>query len=262
MTVEELVDCIERYEELKRINKIKDITISSQIITSAKPLLVPIERGDYQTTKLWSQYMKLYHPRGYNGSIGRNIKFFVIDKYSEEYIGALSIGTPVYALEARDKFIGWTADQRIKKINKHIANNWRFLIFPNVNVKNLGSQILSQLNDCAKIEWKKRYGDTLVLLETFVDESECKGAGLIYKASSWYELVDNNNIIITNIDAKKMGLNEYIPARTKGHSFVIRRGVTYSDTLKGLSRTPKINTKKKIFLKPLHHYWRKTLMGD
>jgi len=257
--VESVEDCIERYKHLKKNLKKRDPSDASYIITEAKPKVVPIEKGDSENTRLWKEYMKLRHPRGFTGSMGRYVKFFVIDEISGEHLGALSIGTPVYALGPRDNFVGWTSEQRIRNVNKYVANNWRFLIFSHVNVKNLGSQILSQLHSAAKNEWKKRYGDRLVLLETFVDENECNGAGVIYKAAGWCELIKHNGEIITHIDAKKMSLKNPVPARTKGHSFIVRKGVKYGDTLRGVPRTPKINSRKKIFLKPLHRYWQKTL---
>ena len=255
--VESLENCIKRYTRLKRNLKKKDPPNAPSVITEAKPKVVAIEKGDSKNTRLWTRYIRLWHPKGFTGSMGRYMKFFVVDEISGEYLGALSVGTPVYALGPRDSFIGWTKEQRIRNVNKHVANNWRFLIFSYVNVKNLGSQILSQLHSVAKNEWKKRYGDRLVLLETFVDENECNGAGVIYKAAGWYELIKHNKEIATHVDAKKMGLRNPVPARTKGHSFVIRKGVKYGDTLRGVPRTPKINSRKKIFLKPLHRYWRK-----
>jgi len=255
--VENIGNCIKRYQKLRKALKNRDLPDPSPDIIEAKPKVVPIERGDTKNIRLWKQYMKLWHPRGFTGSMGRYIKFFVVDEMSGEHLGALSIGTPVFALGARDSFIGWTKEQRIEKINKHVANNWRFLLFSYVNVKNLGSQILSQLNSVAKKEWKRRYGDRLVLLETFVDENECNGAGVIYKAAGWYELIEHNGGIVSHIEAKRMGLREVVPAHTKGYSFVIRRGTRFGDKLRGARAMPKINARKKIFLKPLHRYWRK-----
>ena len=259
--VESLKDCMKRYKKLKRDLKNRDPPDDPSIITEAKPKVVAIEKGDTENIRLWTQYMKLWHPRGFTTGMGRYIKFFVVDEISGKHLGALSIGTPVFALKPRDSFIGWTKEQRIRNVNKHVANNWRFLIFSYVNIKNLGSQILSQLHSVAKNEWKRRYGDRLVLLETFVDENECNGAGVIYKATGWYELIEHDGEIITHIDAKKMDLGNPVPARTKGHSFVIRKGTKFGDKLRGAPTMPKINSRKKIFVKPLHRYWRKTLCG-
>jgi hypothetical protein len=259
---ERFEDCIERYQRLRKVLKKRPFPDALSYIAEARPRVVPIEPEDTENLRLWMQYMKIWHPRSFTGSMGRYIKFFVIDEMSGEHLGALSIGTPVFALDPRDRFTGWTREQRVEKVNKHVANNWRFLIFSYVNVKNLGSQILSQLHHVAKSEWKKRYGDRLVLLETFVDESECNGAGVIYKAAGWYELMENNGKIITHIDAKKLCLKEATPARTKGYSFIIRRRTEFGNKLKGAPHMPRINSPKKIFLKPLHRYWKKTLCDD
>ncbi len=63
---------------------------------------------------------------------------------------AFSGGQPIAALsfrsalkiEARDRFIGWSEEQRAKHLPR-VANNNRFLILPGVRVKNLGSYLLA-----------------------------------------------------------------------------------------------------------------------
>jgi len=74
---------------------------------------------------------------------------------------------------------------------------------------------------------------------------------------AWYELMEHNGGIVSHIEAKRMGLREVVPARTEGYSFVIRRGTRFGDKLRGTRNMPRINSRKKIFLKPLHRYWRK-----
>jgi hypothetical protein len=260
--VEDLKNCIRRYKRKARRLKNRDPPPFTFIITEAEPEVIPIEKGDAQNNKLWTQYMRWWHPRGFNGSVGRSIRFLVIDKLSGKHIAALSLGTPVYALKPRDDFIGWTRKQRERKINKHVANNWRFLMFPYVDVKNLGSRILSQFCKVAATEWMRRYDDRLLLIETFVDESECEKAGVIYKAAGWLELLVHDGKIISHLEMNGSGLSNLPPARTKGYSFVLRHGSKFRDFLKGSPKMPKINAPKKIFLKPLHRYWRKSLCED
>jgi len=259
--VEDLENCIRRYKRKARRLENRDPPPLTFTIKEAEPEVVPIEKGDAQNNKLWAQYMRWWHPRGFNGGIGRYIRFLVIDKLSGKHIAALSLGTPVYALKPRDDFIGWTRKQRERKINKHVANNWRFLIFPYVDIKNLGSRILSQFCKVASKEWRIRYGDRLLLIETFVDESECEKAGAIYKAAGWLELLINGGTIISHVEMNGSGLSNLPPARTRGYSFVLRRGSKFRDFLKGSPKMPKINSRKKIFVKPLHRYWRKALCG-
>jgi len=260
--VEDLKSCTSRYKRKARRLKNRDPPPITFTIAEAEPEVVPIEKGDARNNKLWAQYMRWWHPRGFNGSVGRSIRFLVVDKLSGKNIAALSLGTPVYALKPRDDFIGWTGEQREKKVNRYVANNWRFLIFPYADVKNLGSRILSRFCKVASKEWMRRYGDRLLLIETFVDESECKNAGVTYKAAGWLELLVYNGKIVSHLEMNGPALSNLPPARTKGHSFVLRRGAKFRDFLRGIYRTPLINTPKKIYLKPLHRYWRKFLCQD
>lgn len=47
---------------------------------------------------------------------GRRIRFIVRDRYNGKLIGLLAIGDPVYNLSARDKWIGWTFEDRKKRL--------------------------------------------------------------------------------------------------------------------------------------------------
>ncbi len=50
------------------------------------------------------------------------------------------------------------------------------------SIPNAGSQILKQLRQLAPIEWKKKYGDDLKYLITFVGGGN---NGAVYKADNW-----------------------------------------------------------------------------
>ncbi len=90
--VESLEECIKRYKTLRKRIKNNNLPDVPSIITEAKPKVVAVEKGDTENTRLWIQYMKIWHPRGYNGSMGRNIKFLIEDEVSGQHLGALSWG--------------------------------------------------------------------------------------------------------------------------------------------------------------------------
>ena len=66
-----------------------------------------------------------------------------------------------------------------------VANS-RFLLLPSIAVANLGSHVLALAARRVVVDWRRRYGYALVLLETFVDE-RCF-AGTVYKAANWQRL--------------------------------------------------------------------------
>ena len=63
------------------------------------------------------------------------------------------------------------------------GNNWRFCMTK--SIKNAGTQILKQLRKQAPIEWKKKYGDDLKWLITFVAGGN---NGAVYKADNWKQI--------------------------------------------------------------------------
>jgi len=83
----------------------------------------------------------------------------------ESPVAALSFSGPALKIGARDRFIGWSQDQR-KRYLPHLANNSRFLILPWVRVPQLASQVLSLAVDQVRRDWPHQFGTPLWLLET------------------------------------------------------------------------------------------------
>jgi hypothetical protein len=88
-------------------------------------------------------------------------------------------------LKHRDKWIGWTEEQRRRRLAL-IANNARFLIVPGYNVPNLATRILRLTLDRLSSDWQERYDHPLGLVETFVNPEQFQGT--VYKAGGWIEL--------------------------------------------------------------------------
>jgi len=88
-------------------------------------------------------------------------------------------------LRHRDRWIGWTEEQRRRRLAL-IANNARFLILPGYNVPNLATRILKLALDQLSDDWQQRYQHPLGLVETFVNPEQFRGT--IYKAGGWIEL--------------------------------------------------------------------------
>lgn len=194
-----------------------------------------------------NQVIKNYHSYRQNPMYsGRQINWWI--KYKGEIVGVIGIGSCVFICPIRDEFIGYRVkcinhlskqedkdyykNVKIKSLNK-IANNWRFTLMPNAP-KNCASKVLSLLIKAAKKEWKKQYKDELVLLETFVEPPR---TGILYKASGW-ELIG-------------MTKGDSIRATIEQHGF--SSGYNWDG---GHHKT----TKKYVFLKPLHRYWRRKLL--
>jgi len=174
-----------------------------------------------ETTGLWNEYVSRYHYLGYKKPFGYVLRYFIVSE--QGFLGCLMFAGASKALAARDRWIGWTQIQRLKNL-AWVINNSRFLIFPWVQVKNLGSHILGRVVRRVKEDWQEHWGYSPVLAETFVDPQYYEG--ICYKAANW----------------QYMGM-------TKGEGLV-RKGRTYT------------TTSKKIFVKPLVKDWRSLLCSE
>jgi hypothetical protein len=135
---------------------------------------------DRQQSRLWNEYIHRYHYLGYKPLPGAQLRYFIISE--NNIIALLGFGASAWQCAPRDKYIGWTHDQRKKKL-QYIVNNARFLILPWVKCKNLASKILSLTSHRLSRDWQDHYGYQPVLLETFVERD--RFAGTCYKAANW-----------------------------------------------------------------------------
>jgi len=165
----------------ERRTLIEKLGLADKIVTTASPLIEPIEKGSTYDITLWSLLVRAFHPLPFMRGVGRYIRFYVKNSSDHQILGCLSLGSAVLKCGPRDRWIGWSMQERLRNLNK-IANNRRFLIMPYVKVPNLASRVLSLLCEVGRTEWERRYGDPLVLIETFV---ESEHHGTCYKAANW-----------------------------------------------------------------------------
>jgi hypothetical protein len=143
------------------------------------PVQLRLVEGEQQS-RLWNEYIHRYHYLGYKPLPGAQLRYFIIS--DDNIIALLGFGASAWQCAPRDKYIGWTHEQRKKKL-QFVVNNARFLILPWVQSKNLGSKVLSLASRRLADDWQQRYGYRPVLLETFVEKD--RFAGTCYKAANW-----------------------------------------------------------------------------
>ena len=131
-------------------------------------------------SRLWNEYIQRYHYLGHKLLPGAQLRYIV---YSQDNIIALlGFGAAAWQTAPRDKYIGWTHEQRKKNLHL-IVNNARFLILPWIKSHNLASMILSKISKILPAHWHEQYGYYPVLLETFVEKPRFDGT--CYKAANW-----------------------------------------------------------------------------
>jgi hypothetical protein len=122
-----------------------------------------------------------FHYLGFGGAVGQNLQYVVGDSQGRR-LACLVFGAAAWQCQNRDRFIGWSAEQRHRNLGL-IANNTRFLVLPSVQVPGLGSWILGQVRRRIAGDWQAKYGQGIVLLETFVERP--RFAGTVYRAAHW-----------------------------------------------------------------------------
>ena len=132
---------------------------------------------------LWNELVQRYHYLGHKQLLGKRLKYLVFIENSP--VAALSWSAPAKKLDARDRFIGWSNELRLKSLFR-IAGNSRFVIFPWAQIQNFGSYILGMNLRRLQEDWAEKYHEKLLLVETFIDPSFFQGT--VYKASNWRKL--------------------------------------------------------------------------
>ena len=130
----------------------------------------------------WRKYVSSYHKLGDPRVFGSQIRYMITTEGHD--LGCLLFSASSWALAPREKWIGWTAEERQAHLHL-IVNNSRFLILPWVHIKNLASRALSMAARRIQRDWLTEYCYAPVLLETFVEPPY---KGTCYKASNWIYL--------------------------------------------------------------------------
>jgi hypothetical protein len=117
-------------------------------------------------------------------AVGEQLHYAVSDAQGE-WVAVLIFAAAAKHLRFRDRWIGWSDEQRRRRLAL-VANNVRFLLVPERTVPNLGSVVLSRIVARLSDDWQARYGHPVLVVEGFVDPERFQGS--VYRASGWTEL--------------------------------------------------------------------------
>lgn len=137
------------------------------------------------SSRLWNDAIARFHYLGYTPLPGAQLRYLV--DYDGGTLGAIGFGASAWKVAPRDRWIGWTVEQRESRLHR-VVNNARFLLLPWVRVKNLASRVLSMSARRLARDWQERYGYQPVLLETFVERPRFQGT--CYQAANWIYVGD------------------------------------------------------------------------
>jgi hypothetical protein len=130
------------------------------------------------------QLLAQHHYLGDVRAVGEQL-FYAITTSGGDWLGVLVFCAAARRLRARDRWIGWSEEQRRRRLPL-VVNNCRFLLLPDKTVPNLGSRSLRLTLDRLSADWQQRYDHPVLVVETFVDPEQF--CGTVYTANAWEEL--------------------------------------------------------------------------
>jgi hypothetical protein len=130
--------------------------------------------------KLFGGLMEAHHYLAYTQPVGEHLKHLVYARGTP--IAGLAWSSAPRHLGPRDRFIGWSQEQR--RANIHLlAYNTRFLLLPWVKVPGLASHLLARVAQGIAEDWQQLYRHPVYLLETFIDPE--RFSGTCHRAANW-----------------------------------------------------------------------------
>src|SRR2546421_1479531 len=92
-----------------------------------------------------------------------------------QWMALLTFSAPALHLKARERWIGWSARQRARRLGL-VVNNSRFLVLAErQRYPNLASRVLGLSLRRVSDDWQERWGHPVLVVESFVDELRYRG---------------------------------------------------------------------------------------
>jgi Domain of unknown function (DUF4338) len=129
---------------------------------------------------LFNSLIEQHHYLGYEQPVGEHLKYLAFAQGRP--IACMAWSSAPRHIASRDRFIGWTAEERRRNL-RFLAYNTRFLILPWVQVPHLASHILGRVTQQLSRDWEQLYGHAVYFAETFIDPGRFRGT--CYRAANW-----------------------------------------------------------------------------
>ncbi len=151
-------------KRLWRPTNINDKNLTIKEIEDLDPYVIQTH-----SAKDWTLLRTMISSMEFSSNPGRNIRFFVIDRNTNKYLGVISIASDVTSIKVRDDYIKWTKDN---KFVDHKLNNTCIgtSIVPTqpLGFNFLGGKLISALvtSSVLRDTWYENYNDVLVGVTT------------------------------------------------------------------------------------------------
>lgn len=185
---------------------------------------------------------------------GRTLRY--IAELDGQWMALITFSAPALHIKARERWIGWSARQRARRLSL-VVNNSRFLMLSDrQRYPNLASRVLALCMKRLSADWHQAWGQPLLLVESFVDESQYRGT--CYRACGFTAVGctsgfgrESRDFYVEHGQPKQLYLRELCP----GAAALLRRGrlperlLKYEETISGPCplRAPELETLLDVF---------------
>src|SRR5208283_3386942 len=115
--------------------------------------------------------------------VGEQLRCAVL--WKGQWLAVAAWSAAALHLKTRDKFIGWTEEQRRQRLAL-VVNNSRLCVLPDCHYPNLVSRFMKLMLARLSSDWESTWGHPVALAESFVDPQQYRGTA--YKVSGWSQL--------------------------------------------------------------------------
>ena len=144
-----------------------DLTVSE--IEALDPVIEIVDSSNQSSVENWTLLRRLIHSMEYVANPGRNVKITAKDRNTGKVLGMMSLGSDVTSIAARDKYIGWTKENKFKEGKLRCTSIGTSIVATQpLGYNFLGGKLVAMLLTSEELRehWKKTYGDPLIGLTT------------------------------------------------------------------------------------------------
>jgi hypothetical protein len=115
---------------------------------------------------------------------GQSLRY--VAELDGQWIALVTFSAPALNLKSREKWIKWSPRQRARRLS-FIINNSRFLVLSSrERYPNVASKVMALCLKRVPADWQEHWGHPVLLVESFVDESQYRGT--CYRACGFEEV--------------------------------------------------------------------------
>ena len=134
------------------------------------------------TEELLFRWVRLHWSIPVSAGYGRRLRFLVVDDLTQKLIGIIGLGDPVFAMKARDQAVGWTVEQRRRRL-RHVMDAFVLGAVPPYSSLRCGKLVaLLAASNEVRSAFARKYGRKVPLI---ADDSETARLAMVTTTSAF-----------------------------------------------------------------------------